>query len=44
MSSDGVLKSFQPCIVLIPFFNGTKEEGRAEFKPFLDLSEFTFVR
>lgn len=29
----------QPCVVIIPFFNGTVEEGQAEFKAFLDLSE-----
>ena len=29
--------AFTPAIVLVPFFNGPAAEGRAHFKPFLDV-------
>lgn len=32
-----VIYRAQPSIIVLPFFNGTIEEGRAEFKEFLDL-------
>ena len=31
---------WQPCIVVFLFYNGSEEEGRTNFKEFLDLSEF----
>lgn len=27
----------QPCVIILPFYNGTEEEGRKAFKAFLDL-------
>ncbi|THH08126.1 hypothetical protein EW145_g2912 [Phellinidium pouzarii] len=36
--SRGPAPDYAPGIVIIPFFNGTVEEGRAEFKAFLDLN------
>jgi len=32
----------QPVVVLMPFYNGTEAEGRAKFKPFLDIGICTF--
>lgn len=32
----------KPCIAIVPFFNGTVEEGRKEFKDFLDLGMFIY--
>ncbi len=33
----------QPCVVIIPFYNGTEEEGRKAFKAFLDLSTLRII-
>ena len=34
----------QPTVVLMPFYNGTEAEGRAKFKPFLDIGMSTQMR
>ncbi|KAI5124789.1 hypothetical protein M0805_005423 [Coniferiporia weirii] len=36
--SRGPAPDYAPCIVVMPFFNGTVEEGREEYKAFLDLN------
>ncbi|KAI0703678.1 FAD-binding domain-containing protein [Cerioporus squamosus] len=44
MEKEGMIQAFtrgpgnQPCIVVFLFYNGSKEEGRENFKAFLDLS------